>query len=137
MLGDEQMKMFYVTVLIWGSMAGITLARDKPCQPRRHARIPAIKRLDYYKARKKLFAAGWKPLRTKSSTSPDISEGNGPLFWGRGYTEIEACSGTGMGYCSFLFKDVYGNRLRVTTEGEERPSENLHAGVVSYRFVCD
>ena len=131
------MKMFCIAVLIWVSTAGITLAQDKPCHPHRHVRIPAIKGHDYYKARKRLFAAGWKPLRTKSSTSPDISEGNGPLFWGRGYTEIEACSGTGMGYCSFLFKDVYGNRLRVITEGEERPKEKLRAGVVGYRFVCE
>ena len=131
------MRSAWLTVLIYGLLAGITLAQDKPCQPRRHARIPAIKGLDYYKARKRLFAAGWKPLQTKSSIGPGITTGNGPLFWDRGYREIEYCSGTGMGYCGFLFKDGYGNRLRVTTEGEERPREKLRAGVVGYRFVCE
>jgi hypothetical protein len=135
------MKRAWLSVLICGLATGVVLAQDKPCQPRRHARLPAITEMTYHRARKRLLAAGWQPLRTKSynraDTDPDISEGNGPIFWRRGYVEVEACSGTGMGACAFLFRDAYGNRLRVTTEGEEIPKQRAYAIVTGFRFVCD
>jgi len=88
-----------------------------------------------------LLAAGWQPFRTKSynaaDSDPDISYGNGRAFWRRGYVEVEACSGTGMAPCAFLFEDAYGNRLRVTSEGEELPKQKAYAGVTGFRFVCE
>ncbi len=88
-----------------------------------------------------LLAAGWQPLRTKSfneaDTDPDIAYGNGRIFWKRGYVEVESCSGTGVAACAFLFKDAYGNRLRVTTAGEELPKERAYAKVTGFRFVCE
>ena len=117
------------------------LGQGAPCRPRRHARVPAIKELTYHKARKRLRAAGWQPLQTKSAdgadTDPDISNGNGLLFWRKGYVEVEACAGTGAAACAFLFKDARGNRLRVTTEGEESPKGKYYAIVNGFRFVCD
>ena len=87
------------------------------------------------------MAAGWQPLRTKSvneaDADSDISYGNGRLFWRRGYVEVEACSGTGVAACAFLFRDAYGNRLRVTTEGEELPRQKAYAVVTGFRFVCE
>src|SRR5918998_6315888 len=122
-------------------VAGIAPAQDKPCQPRRHARLPAIAELTYHKARKRLLAAGWQPLQTKSyneaDDDPDISYGNGRLFWRKGYVEVEACSGTGVAACAFLFRDAYGNRLRVVTAGEELPRQKAYARVNGFRFVCD
>ena len=59
------------------------------------------------------------------------------MFWSKGYVELEACSGTGVAACAFLFKDAYGNRLRVTTEGEELPEEKFYARVSAYKFVCE
>ncbi len=119
----------------------LCLAQTKPCQPLRHARLPAISELIYSRARKKLLAAGWQPLQTKSfndaDEDPDIKSGNGPLFWTRGYVELEACSGTGVAACAFLFKDAYGNHLRVTTAGEELPEEKTYARVTGFQFVCD
>jgi hypothetical protein len=133
-------KLLWVILLvIFASL--IALAKGKPCRPARHAKIPAIKGFTYQRARKILLAAGWQPLQTKSSdkaeTDPAISYGNGPLFWRSGYIELESCSGTGIAACAFLFKDKFGNRIRVTTEGEELPDEKVHAGVNSLRFVCD
>ena len=85
-----------------------------------------------------LLAAGWQPIKTKSSnTDYDISYGNGPVFWRKGYIELESCSGTGVAACAFLFKDAFGNRLRVTTAGEELPGEKIRARVNGSRFVCD
>ena len=117
------------------------VAQEKPCSPAKHARLPAITELTYHKARKKLLAAGWQPLRTKSfneaRTDPDISYGNGQIFWRKGYVEVEACAGTGVAPCAFLFRDAYGNRLRVTTAGEEFPRQKIYASVTGYQFVCD
>ena len=135
------MERIWLAVLICGLATGIALARDKPCRPTKHARLPAITESTYPKARKRLLAAGWQPLQTKSfneaDTDPDISYGNGPLFWRRGYVEVELCSGTGVAACTFLFKDAYGNRLRVTTAGEELPKEKAYARVTGFRFVCE
>lgn len=103
--------------------------------------LPAITESAYHRARKKLLAAGWQPLQTKSfnkaGADPDIASGNGPRFWRKGYVEIEACSGTGVAACAFLFKDAYGNRLRVTTAGEELPRRRYYARVTGFEFVCD
>jgi hypothetical protein len=119
----------------------VALAQEKPCQPQRHAKLPSITELTYLKARKKLLAAGWQPLQTKSfneaEEDPDIKYGNGLLFWRRGYVEVEACAGTGVAACIFLFKDAYGNRLRVMTAGEELPREKSYARVTGVRFVCE
>lgn len=116
----------------------IFLAQQKPCRPSRHATIPAIRESTYHKARKRLLAAGWKPIRTITQrTGPDIFDGNGPLFWRKGYVEVEACSGTGVAACAFLFKDAYGNRLRVTTEGEEIARPKSYARVSGFKFVCE
>ena len=134
-----------VLLLVVGcGLALVALAQDRPCQPRsqprRHVKLPPITELIYSKARKKLLKTGWQPLQTKSNEAnadPDISYGNGPLFWKRGYVELESCSGTGVAACAFLFKDAYGNHLRVTTAGEEIPKEKAYATVTGFRFVCD
>ena len=135
------MKRILLAILICGLATGIALAQERPCRPVKHAKLPAITEFTYHKARKKLLAAGWQPLQTKSfneaATDPDISEGNGRLFWRRGYVEVEACSGTGVAACAFLFKDAYGNRLRITTAGEELPRRKAYARVTGFHFVCE
>ena len=135
------MKSIWLAILTCGLATVITLAQDKPCQPQKHAKLPRITESTYAKARKKLIAAGWQPFQTKfaneADEDPDIKYGNGALFWKKGYVEIESCSGTGVAACAFLFKDAYGNRLRVTTAGEELPKEKSYARVTGFRFVCD
>jgi hypothetical protein len=133
------MKRTWLVVLICSLASSIALAQDRPCRPARHVKLPAVTELTYHKARKRLLAAGWQPLRTKSfnEADPDIAYGNGRLFWRRGYVEVEACSGTGVAACAFLFEDAYGNRLRVTTAGEELPRRKAYARVTGFRFVCE
>ena len=135
------MKNTWLILLICVVLCGNVLAHEKPCKPRRHGELPVVKGLTYHKARKKLIAAGWQPVQTKSSdeaaTDPDVISGNGSMFWRKGYVELEACSGTGVAACAFLFKDAHGNRLRVTTEGEELPKEKFYARVSGYKFVCE
>src|SRR5687767_9593739 len=125
------MKRIWLAVLIGGVATSITLAQDKSCRPAKHAKLPEITELTYRKARRKLLAARWRPLRTKSfneaDTDPDISGGNGLIFWRRGYVEVESCAATGYAACAFLFKDAFGNRLRVIAVGEELPKEKSYA----------
>lgn len=119
----------------------VAMASEKSCQPAKHATLPSIAEFTYHKARAAFISAGWQPLQTKSlaeaKTDPDISSGNGALFWAKGYVEVEGCAGTGASPCAFLFKDAYGNRLRVTTAGEEYPKEKAFAKVTGFRFVCE
>jgi len=131
------MKRIFLAILFCSLLPGSLLAQQGRCNPRRHAKIPPIYNSTYHKARKKLLAAGWKPFQTKTATDPDVANGNGELFWRQGYVEIEACSGTGVAACAFLFKDTYGNRLRVTTSGEELPDVKAYARVSGSKFVCD
>ena len=135
------MKTALIASLLLSITTSLCLSQTKRCQPGRHARLPVIAELSYSRARKKLLAAGWQPLQTKSfneaDEDPDIKSGNGPLFWKRGYVELEACSGSGVAACAFLFKDAYGNHLRVTTAGEELPKEKAYARVTGVQFVCD
>src|SRR6266498_2248186 len=130
------MKGSWFAVLVCILATGTALPKDKPCQPHRHAKLPAIAELTYHKARKRLIAVGWQPLRRRSideaDTDQDIIYGNGPIFWKRGYMEVEACSGRGMAACTFLFEDAFGNRLRVTTAGEELPKEKAYARVTGF-----
>jgi hypothetical protein len=124
--------------LILLSSFAVAFGQSKPCRPARHAKLPAIAGLTYPRARRIILAAGWRPLKTNSSaTDVNVSYGNGPFFWRRGYVELESCSGTGVAACAFLFTDRFGNRLRVTTDGEELPKDNAHAHVNGFRFVCD
>ncbi|MBV9521876.1 MAG: hypothetical protein JO010_03735 [Alphaproteobacteria bacterium] len=93
--------------------------------------------MTYDAARKAFLAAGWQPLQTRSADDPAVAYGNGPGFWKKGYTEVETCSGTGLAFCEFLFKDAFGNRLRVVTAGEEAPEDKSAAMISHTEFVCD
>jgi hypothetical protein len=131
------MKKILSAIFIFSLFAGSALAKDKACRPRRHAKIPAIKGLTYHKARKRMLAAGWKPVRAWSSSDVRDDFGNSLIFRRHGYIELEACAGTGWAQCAFLFKDTYGNQLRVVTAGEEFPEYKEFATVYSFRFVCE
>lgn len=136
------MKKLWLTFLVCVLNTGVASAQDKPCRPQRHAKLPAVRKMNYHTARKKLLIAGWRPLRTKppdvvAGDDPDIAYGNGKLFWDKGYVEVEACSGTGVAACAFLFTDAYGNRLRVNTAGEEFPEDKIYARVSRFRFACE
>lgn len=101
---------------------GVTAAESFYPQPAaaNHTPIPRIQGLSYDTARGALLNAGWQPIlrHWSDADSPDIVSGNGPYFWDKGYREIHHASGTGLGYCSFIHRDVYGNRLVVVTAGD-------------------
>jgi len=121
-------------------MAPVLFSGQTPCAPQKHAKLPFVLDLTYHKARPKLLKGGWQPFRTihhnEGTKNPKISYGNGEMFWNKGYWEVEACAGTGLAPCAFLFEDAYGNKLRVTTAGEEDPKHKYFARVTGYKFVC-
>lgn len=133
-------KFLFLSAIVL-SFANLASFAQKPCVPQKHAKLPSIYSLTYHKARPKLLADGWQPFATihhnKAGQNSDISYGNGAIFWKKGYSEIESCAGTGLAPCSFLFRDAYGNKLRVVTLGEEIPKSKAFARIDNYKFVCD
>lgn len=108
------------------------------CYPLRHAIIPKTIGMTYHKARKKLLSHGWQPFQTIRWQDKDRELiGHGKTFWEQGYVEVENCYATGMSRCSFLFTDVYGNTLKVTTSGEEYPKAKAFSVVEKTAFVCN
>ena len=93
--------------------------------------IPKIYGKSYDSARKVLIRAGWSPNKRLASHGESVSvqSGNGPIFWQRGYWELEVCSGTGSASCLFEFIDPSGRLLEVVTEGEEDEAGTYHARV--------
>ncbi|MBK8467172.1 MAG: hypothetical protein IPL32_15235 [Chloracidobacterium sp.] len=131
-------RRFFSSVLILATVPGLIFGQT-PCAPQKHAKLPFVLDLTYHKARPRLLRAGWQPYPTihhNDITNPRISYGSAKIFWKKGYWEIEECAGTGLDPCAFLFEDAYGNKLRVTTAGEEHPGQKYVARVTGYKFVC-
>lgn len=93
--------------------------------------IPKIYGKTYGAARKLLIQEGWLPDKRQAfhGQEVDVQSGNGPIFWQRGYWELETCSGTGSAFCLFEFTDPTGRLLEVVTEGEEDEAGTYHAHV--------
>jgi hypothetical protein len=95
--------------------------------------IPNVHDMTYDHARQALIQAGWMPAMRSwiEGDSVDVQSGNGPIFWKRGYRELDSCSGTGEAFCLFFFTDPRGNVLRVITAGEEYEDGSAKARVLS------
>jgi hypothetical protein len=134
----KKMKKTLLMLLLICSTTGIVFAKDKQCKPAVHAKVPAIAEFTYHNARKALLVAGWQPLQSVRWQEVDERlSGQAREFWEKGYVEVQDCAGTGAAPCVFLFKDVYGNRLSVTTAGQEYPEAKSYARVTGFEFVCD
>ena len=84
------------------------------------AKIPVIINKNYKVARALLIKNGWIPNSNHWSKgdSNEVSLGNGPCLWGKGYHELISSSGTGYSQCLFSFKDIHNNNLTIITCGE-------------------
>lgn len=95
-----------------------TAAAPAAGQRRSDAPLPRIQGLLYPEARTRLLRAGWRPAEQPGDpTNPDLASGNGPYFVAHGYRELVSCSGTGLAYCRFAFRNN-GRVLTVITAGE-------------------
>jgi hypothetical protein len=85
-----------------------------------HAPLPRLDGVLFATAREHLLRTGWQPVMSQWSYADDprIAYGNGPYFWRRGIREIKDACPTGLAYCTFLYEDIYGSRLKVVTAGE-------------------
>lgn len=98
--------------------------------------VPKIYGLTYDAARKLLIKEGWQPNERHIShgKDPDVQMGNGPIFWKRGYRELDTCSGSALAECLFEFIDPAERVLVVVTQGEEDEKGAYHATVKRTTF---
>jgi len=77
------------------------------------AAVPRVEGVELKQARERLLARGWRaapPEREEPGFVRDMIES--------GYPEVEDCSGTGQGFCSFAYRNEAGDRLTLVTAGE-------------------
>lgn len=87
-------------------------------------RLPSLKKgMSYAQARTKLTSAGWKPI---AAPGPDKGCSPGREDVCERYPEAEACSGTGLGFCSFGWSKNAA-RADISTSGEDVDSLRVHA----------
>ncbi|MEG4804993.1 hypothetical protein QUB63_30445 [Microcoleus sp. ARI1-B5] len=67
----------------------------------------------YAEVRQALINAGWQPVSDSYLSPSDRDRADRS-----GYPELQACSGTGLGFCSFIFSAANGQKLRVITAGQ-------------------
>lgn len=83
--------------------------------------LPNLKQeMSYATARKVLIESGWQ-----AATLPPNREFFGNMDYivnTLGFYEVEDCSGTGLGFCRFLFKNSKGEKLIVVTVNNEEDS---------------
>lgn len=77
--------------------------------------------MSYAKARKMLTDSGWQYV--VGSPTRELFGQEEYIFKTLKFYEMETCSGTGMGYCRFLFKDVNKRKLAVVTVNNEEGSK--------------
>jgi hypothetical protein len=68
--------------------------------------------MPYAEARRKMLDLGWQvPALNYSERCEWMKE------ICTQYPEVDDCSGTGLGFCRFIFSDSQGNRFIITTVG--------------------
>ena len=85
--------------------------------------------MSYHEARPIIIESGWQPTQAKRSDM-DAEYYLPHFYYDAGYTEVIACSGTGLGYCTFKFKNEKGEYLRVTTQGGDYTPNDTHPPIV-------
>lgn len=75
-----------------------------------------ILNMPYHEARIVILENGWEPYENGNRNYDVIGFHAEDLIRNFGYVEVDDCSGTGMGYCTFYFKNKYNVYLRVTTK---------------------
>jgi len=90
---------------------------DRYCGGR--AVVPRVEGVALPQARERLLAQGWRaapPAREEPGFVRDLVEA--------GYPEVEDCAGTGLGFCSFAYRNEAGDRLTLVSAGElSRPEK--------------
>lgn len=96
------------------------------CQGR--ASVPNVFGKSIAEARKILIAQGWKPVRAKRGdplhdVAADLAR--------HGVIEVNDCSGTGVGYCSYTYRNAVGVLSVVTVGGDPDPRNDNVVGATA------
>ncbi len=96
------------------------------CQGR--ASVPNVFGKSIAEARKILIAQGWKPVRAKRGdplydVAADLAR--------QGVIEVNDCSGTGVGYCSYTYRNAVGVLSVVTVGGDPDPRNDNVVGATA------
>lgn len=92
--------------------------------------------MPYHEARKIILQSGWEPAQIERSDL-DVKYRLPHFYYDAAYTEVLACSGTGMGYCSFKFQNAKEEYLRVTTQGGDYSPDDEYPPIVIYVGLSD
>ncbi|WP_414449093.1 hypothetical protein AB4851_07510 [Burkholderia sp. 22PA0099] len=76
-------------------------------------------------ARTILIAAGWQPVRPAEKPGPDDAAAD---LAKHGVIEADTCSGTGVGYCSYRYRNASAALSVVTVGGDPDPRNNNVVG---------
>nr|KIS30036.1 hypothetical protein TQ38_24960 [Novosphingobium sp. P6W] len=108
-----------------GLVIGKLAAEEQTCG----GSVPTINEMPITRARKELIAGGWSPVN--HGTPDDRIDEREQALAQLGVTEVDSCSGTGFGYCSFDYRKGKA-KLGVTTVGD-----NEDPSVSNYGVQCD
>ncbi|PCH98419.1 MAG: hypothetical protein COB76_07080 [Alphaproteobacteria bacterium] len=86
-----------------------------------HEKKSLILNMPYHDVREIIIQNGWKPYEREDRNYDTMGFHAEDLIKNFGYIEVDACSGTGMGYCQFYFKNKHGVFLRVTSKESPFP----------------
>lgn len=81
--------------------------------------------MPYSEAREIIINNGWKPDKAARSDL-DVKYRLPHFYYKAEYKEVLACSGTGMGFCLFKFRNEKDEYLRVTTRGGDYSPDDAH-----------
>ena len=118
----------------YGSGSNISAGRDvhfneapKSLETVQDSVALALKKgMSYKEGRQILIDKGWQPIFPGYlGAFPDLNDPTiKHIFEERGYQEVESCSGTGLGFCSFKFSNGRGKELLVTTVNNQ-PGDDI------------
>lgn len=97
---------------------------------------PFMLNTSYHEARKIIIQNGWAPINALRSNL-DTQYQSPRFYFEAEYTEVLDCSGTGMGYCAFAFKNNKNQYLKVTTQGGDYDPDDLTSPVVVFLSISD
>ncbi len=72
--------------------------------------------MKYSEAREIILNASWQGLNKRWQDVPKSGQVHN-MYYTNGWEEVEDCSGTGMGFCRFEFRDINNKILVVITQG--------------------
>ena len=92
--------------------------------------------MPYHEARKIILKSGWNPVL--GNTSEENIGIPAMIFRDKyDYIEVDDCTSTGIGYCTFYFQNEKGEYLRIETQGEDDGSGARLQARIIYAAIHD